>query len=329
MTSDEIRDRFRSLTVWKRGGERAPHKPLLALYAIGRTLRGEPRMAPYAEVDKDLGKLLVEFGPPRQSVHTEYPFWRLRNDGVWELTHTENVNVSRSADARKSDLLAHEVGGGFPAELQERLAKDPRLASEIVQDLLIANFPETLHQDILDAVGIEIAPGARAAAPRRLDFRERVLRAYEYRCAVCGFDVRLGTIPVALEAAHIKWHQAGGPDEEFNGLALCTLHHKLFDRGVFTLSGKLTIIVSESANGTKGFQEWVVAFHGEALRPRPTQNVEKSKSDCSLRFHFLVCCIARRGPGKPMIENIEWLSAEDRKKIFEDNARAVFKLAAL
>ena len=29
---------------------------------------------------------------------------------------------------------------------------------------------------------------------------------------------------------------------------------------------------------------------------------------------------------KPMIENIEWLSAADRKKIFEDNATAVFKL---
>jgi predicted TIM-barrel fold metal-dependent hydrolase len=29
---------------------------------------------------------------------------------------------------------------------------------------------------------------------------------------------------------------------------------------------------------------------------------------------------------KPMIENIEWLSAADRKKIFEDNAKAVFKL---
>jgi predicted TIM-barrel fold metal-dependent hydrolase len=29
---------------------------------------------------------------------------------------------------------------------------------------------------------------------------------------------------------------------------------------------------------------------------------------------------------KPMIENIEWLSEVDRKKIFEDNARAVFKL---
>jgi predicted TIM-barrel fold metal-dependent hydrolase len=29
---------------------------------------------------------------------------------------------------------------------------------------------------------------------------------------------------------------------------------------------------------------------------------------------------------KPMIENIEWLSAADRNKIFEDNARTVFKL---
>ena len=29
---------------------------------------------------------------------------------------------------------------------------------------------------------------------------------------------------------------------------------------------------------------------------------------------------------KAMIENIEWLSAADRQKIFEDNPRAVFKL---
>jgi putative restriction endonuclease len=278
MTSDEIRERFRSLTVWRRGGERAPHKPLLALYAIGRVLRGEPRMASYAEVDKDLAKLLVEFGPRRRTVRTEYPFWRLRNDRVWELTNAENVGVSRSADARKSDLVAHDVAGGFPAEVQQRLAKDPRLASAIVQDLLIANFPETLHPDILDAVGIELASGTRVAAPRRLDFRERVLRAYEYSCAVCGFDVRLGTVPVALEAAHIKWHQAGGPDEEFNGLALCTLHHKLFDRGVFTLSSTLNIVVSESANGTKGFREWVTAFHGAALRPPQSPKYYPAKS---------------------------------------------------
>jgi putative restriction endonuclease len=69
MNSQELKERSNNLTVWKRGGERAPHKPLLALYAIGSALRGEPRMVKYAKVDAHLGRLLVEFGPRRQSNH--------------------------------------------------------------------------------------------------------------------------------------------------------------------------------------------------------------------------------------------------------------------
>ncbi len=96
-------------------------------------------------------------------------------------------------------------------------------------------------------------------------FRANILRAYEYRCAVCGFDVRLGHQPFALEAAHIKWRQAGGPDLEVNGLAHCSLHHKLFDRGAFTLTNDLAVLVSGDAHGTSGFQEWLNRFHGEKL----------------------------------------------------------------
>lgn len=77
--------------------------------------------------------------------------------------------------------------------------------------------------------------------------------------------MRLGYRPVALEAAHIKWHQAGGPDVEVNGLALCSLHHKLFDRGAFTLSNDLEILVSDGAYGSVGFQEWLMRFHGQKL----------------------------------------------------------------
>lgn len=32
----DVRKRFRVLGVWQRAGERAPHKPLLVLYALGR-----------------------------------------------------------------------------------------------------------------------------------------------------------------------------------------------------------------------------------------------------------------------------------------------------
>jgi predicted restriction endonuclease len=52
---------------------------------------------------------------------------------------------------------------------------------------------------------------------------------------------------VGVEAAHIKWHQAGGPDTSPNGIALCALHHKLFDRGMITFSEDHRVLVSENA----------------------------------------------------------------------------------
>jgi putative restriction endonuclease len=45
------------------------------------------------------------------------------------------------------------------------------------------------------------------------------------------FNVRLTHTLVCVEAAYIKWHQAGGPDIEENGNALYPLNHYLFDRG--------------------------------------------------------------------------------------------------
>ena len=97
-------------------------------------------------------------------------------------------------------------------------------------------------------------------------FRARILTAYEYACAVCGFDVRLGTQVMGLEAAHIQWHQAGGPDEERNGLALCSLHHKAFDLGAFTIQPDCVVLVSEQAYGRRGFEEWLLKFHGQSIR---------------------------------------------------------------
>src|SRR5215471_16276895 len=75
---EQLQQRFRHITVWRRGAERAPHKPLLLLYALGKCQRGEPRAIPYAEVDPALQRLLRTFGPPRQSYHSEFPFRRLQ-----------------------------------------------------------------------------------------------------------------------------------------------------------------------------------------------------------------------------------------------------------
>ncbi len=265
MDRKQIIQKFQTLNLWKRGGERAPHKPLLVLYAIGKLLRGEDRLIPYSDVEKNFKNLLSEFGPRRNFYLAQFPFWRLQNDGVWEVSDADKIGQSSSGDAYITDLRRYDVTGGFLEPIANQLLNDAKLAFEIVQNLLDAHFPSTLHEDILQTVGIELPLQVSPRQTRDPHFRENVLKAYEYKCAVCGFDVKLRHQPVALEAAHIKWHQAGGPDIEVNGLALCSLHHKLFDRGVFTLSEHLEVLVSEYANGSVGFEEWLMRFHGRTI----------------------------------------------------------------
>ena len=82
-----------------------------------------------------------------------------------------------------------------------------------------------------------------------IPFRLTVLRAYEYRCAMCGYDGRLDTTPVGVDAAHVRWSAAGGPDELSNGIALCVLHHKAFDLGALGLTEHHRVTVSQAFHG--------------------------------------------------------------------------------
>ena len=71
-------EKFETLRQWRRAGERAPHKPLLVLYAIRKLLRDGVRLISYSEVDENLGKLLRELGTKRTRYKPQDPFWRLR-----------------------------------------------------------------------------------------------------------------------------------------------------------------------------------------------------------------------------------------------------------
>ena len=81
MDQASLLDLFSKLRIWTNGEQRAPHKPLLVLYVLGRLLRGEVVPISYKEEDQDLRKLLQEFGPRRKTVHPELPFWHLQPTG--------------------------------------------------------------------------------------------------------------------------------------------------------------------------------------------------------------------------------------------------------
>ena len=267
MTPEELKQQIRQIVVWKRGEERAPHKPLLLLYALGKFVNAGQRQIPFADVDRELRTLLVEFGPQRKSCHPEYRFWRLQNDGIWELSDTTHlIRREGQTDAKKSELLKHSITGGFTSEVCELLRANSNLVSELALEILSQHFPSTYFGDILDSVGLDIQFDQAVRRRRDPAFRERILVAYEYRCAICGYDLRMGTQHIGLEAAHIKWHVAGGPDIETNGLALCSMHHKLFDLGAISVSDELALYVSQKANGSTGLSEWLMTFHGRPLR---------------------------------------------------------------
>jgi putative restriction endonuclease len=265
----KLSERFEALNVWQRGSTRAPHKPLLVLLALGALARGQ-RSLSFEEVEPKLEELLKEFGPPRKSNQAEYPFWRLQNDGLWLVTADRPMQRRASnSDARVSELRAANARGEFSPDVQAELLKQPGAIESVARQVLEENFPETLHRDILDAVGLNDATSAASRRRRDPNFRAAVLVAYQYRCAMCGLDLRLGNVTVGLDAAHIKWHQAKGPDTVDNGIVFCTLHHKLFDFGAFTVSNELRFLVSEHVNGSRAVDEVLLRYHGQALdKPR-------------------------------------------------------------
>ena len=254
--------RVQALRAWTRGDQRAVHKPLLVLYAIGYARRSAERLIPFRQINTELASLLKEFGPPRRSTHTEYPFWRLQNDGIWEVTRAESLlQRASNNDPLKSELLSNDIRGGFLPDFFAQLRRSAKTQSRIAQGLLRAHFPNTMHADILAAVGLLDGPSAFNADTRSQEFRKEILRVYNYRCCVCGYDLRLGGHSIGLEAAHIKWFQAGGPDVVENGLSLCILHHKLFDLGAFTIDPDQSIILCSQELSDSSRSDWMLAFH--------------------------------------------------------------------
>jgi putative restriction endonuclease len=285
MKIKNLKNSIENLTVWKKGNQRAPHKPLLILYALGQLHTESSRLIPYEQIREHLKTLLIEFGPIRNSYHPEEPFVRLKNDGIWEL----NTEVDHRKFSDKQ-LLTNDVSGGFSEEVYITLLQNKESILEIANIILENHFPESIHDDILEAVGLDFSfYKKRKRDPK---FREKILRAYGYSCAVCGFNIRLSNTLVGIEAAHIKWYQAGGPDEEENGIALCSLHHKLFDRGVFTISNSSQMIVSQDANGT-GLNHWLMPYHGKVIS-EPIQLIYQP-NEVFLNWHVKEVF---RGPGR-------------------------------
>jgi putative restriction endonuclease len=249
------------------GGSRAPHKPLTLLLALGRVSRGEARLVRFEEIEELLRRLLAEYGRPTdRRPHPEYPFYRLGNDAggaLWEVPERQLLADVATASGDPPLSTLRDAHGGFAASVDAYLREHPRTL-QAVAGALLEEFPASLREDLCDAVGLQWQAFVDPGRVRDPAFRGMILRIYEGRCAVCGYDGRLGGANLGIEAAHVLWHAYGGPDQADNGVALCSFHHTAFDRGAIGLDDDRRVMVSQHLSGAET-HGWLTRFIGAPL----------------------------------------------------------------
>lgn len=268
MTSEAL-SQLLAVRQHQRGGQRSPHKPLLILLALGQLAATGSSDLDWAPTAGKLGELLAEFGPPSTTSPTQaaaYPFARLRSDRVWTLSRDVPMDLV-------SPLNSEPLVGRFVPQVEAELHR-PDVMYATARAIVDAEFPASLADDVLRAVGLDpdmVGGDSLSAASRRRSagWPAQVIAAWDRQCAFCGYDGQLGMGSVGLEAAHVRWFNYEGPDRLDNGLALCALHHKLFDRGALGLSSDYRIQVSAAFTARTDAGRRIYDLADQPLRPRP------------------------------------------------------------
>jgi len=259
-------------------GKRAPHQPLLLLWLLGQLRQNGSTDTRYEDAEGPVSKLIDAYGPTANSrFRAELPFFHL-SDSLWVLEDKPSL------EARRRRLLDSDARGRLRPEVEALLLSKPGLIETIARNIVLTQFTDSYVEPIFLEIGLDPDAGLGSeselaaevdpkAKKRDKKFRNSVLVAWRYQCAMCGFDGQVGGLSVGIEAAHVKWFAHGGPDELDNGLALCELHHALFDLGTIGLTKELKISVTEDFVGKNdAAKRMVYDLHGrDLLEPAPTK----------------------------------------------------------
>jgi predicted restriction endonuclease len=191
------------------------------------------------------------------NLYCRLPFGRLHRHNPEIISLAQHINRSPSAVAMKLVNFAsfdpvhkarkisglknasradREIWNEFNAN-SEQLAFESQLAFQ------------NLHKEkITEEKEIEVPTGetetTRTVRTRLVQgfFREAVLSSYEFKCAICNLD-----LPELLSASHIiPWSKnVARRADPRNGLSLCAIHDRAFDRGLLSLTDSFEVLLAK------------------------------------------------------------------------------------
>ncbi len=208
-------------------GRRAPYKPIVLLWAIGRLWEEQgtgERLVPFETARDQVVPIFEQFGQAARSrVDPIDPLWRLQRDAgglLWECRTERPAILRRDGIPSASTLIDVDARFGLSEVVHELLRSDRRLRVQVIHLLATQVCPPELWPELFAATGhpgfasqesllVPISTTRTREIAMRLSrsprFRSEVLGAYEHRCAICRASPRLGERRFGFEAAHINW----------------------------------------------------------------------------------------------------------------------------
>lgn len=185
-------------------------------------------------------------------LYCEMPFGQMHRGNPRVVQLSEVIGRTASAVAMKLGNFAH-----LDPALQKRgirgmsnvSAQDREIAALFASDWDASieaaaaawpPFADVQEDEIPTDVPTEVVALAKVRLTQGF-FRRTVLSSYDQACCACGVDA-----PALLTASHIKpWAvDPGARSNPRNGLALCSLHDRAFDRGLMTIRPSLAVAIS-------------------------------------------------------------------------------------
>lgn len=154
----------------------------------------------------------------------------------------DNVALRAAGELETPLIYFRGVGEGQYQVVAPMFVRDDNPAEGFVKLHHGLPFVDTQGHGIVSSEGARREQFAMVA--RRLDqvkFRRDVLRVYRNRCAICSLKET-----ALVEAAHIiGWRQPDGIAAVVNGLALCAIHHRAYDRNLMGIDPTGTVRIGE------------------------------------------------------------------------------------
>jgi putative restriction endonuclease len=226
--------------------DRYPNKPLLLLAILDLIGSGHfagNRLYLCPEVTEGFDRYWDLAAPRVTPRNIRIPFEKLQSSSFWHLTQDRHPFTRVRIAQLDRELFAFATKAEARAVMR-RVLIQAHFAPEIQPALLEAG--QTSEEAFVYS-GNQLHDIIRDAAPAKIRsqaFRVTVVRAYDYRCAICGIRIFSHDGRTAVEAAHIEPWAIGYDDTPTNGISLCRLCHWTFDAGLLAVTGAYTIITS-------------------------------------------------------------------------------------